>query len=205
MSPLLLAALLVGTAAAAGVLRSQPVKGVCSDPASQEAGYFTIASGTKHYFYYMASSRSNPATDPVVLWQTGGPGCSSMLAAFTENGPCLVPETGPDAGKAVYNPYAWNSNATVIWLDQPAGVGFSWGTENDKDEAGAAKDAYDFLQAFFKAHSSLQALPFFIVGESYGGHVSSSSSPPPSPSLPSPLTTLPSFPLFFVVHSCAVL
>ena len=57
-----------------------------------------------------------------------------MLAAFTENGPCLVPEKGADRGKAVYNPHAWNSNATVIWLDQPSGVGFSWGTENDKDE-----------------------------------------------------------------------
>jgi hypothetical protein len=93
-----------------------------------------------------------------------------LLAAFTENGPCLVPEKGADRGKAVFNPYAWNSNATVVWLDQPAGVGFSWGTENDKDEAGAAKDAYAFLQAFFKAHTALQALPFFVVGESYGGH-----------------------------------
>jgi len=81
-----------------------------------------------------------------------------------------VPEVGPNAGKAVFNPYAWNNNATVIWLDQPSGVGFSWGTENDKDEAGAALDAYDFLQAFFKSHASLASLPFFVVGESYGGH-----------------------------------
>lgn len=167
----LLALLPTLTLASGGNLRSQPVTGVCSDPAPQEAGYFDISNGQKHYFYYMAYSRSNPATDPVVLWQTGGPGCSSLLAAFTENGPCLVPETGPNAGKAVFNPYAWNSNATMIWLDQPAGVGFSWGTENDKDEAGAALDAYDFLQAFFKAHKDLQALPFFTVGESYGGYV----------------------------------
>ena len=60
----------------------------------------------------------------------------------------------------------------MIWLDQPAGVGFSWGTTDDKDEADAARDAYDFLQAFFKAHAELQARPFFIVGESYGGHYS---------------------------------
>lgn len=159
------------TLASGGTLRSQPVTGVCADPAPQESGYFDIDNGQKHYFYYMAYSRSNPATDPVVLWQTGGPGCSSLLASFTENGPCLVPETGPNAGKAVFNPYAWNSNATMIWLDQPAGVGFSWGTENDKDEAGAALDAYDFLQAFFKAHKDLQALSFYVVGESYGGLV----------------------------------
>ena len=62
-----------------------------------------------------AEAHNAPDTAPVVLWQTGGPGCSSLLAAFTENGPCLVPETGPNAGKAVVNPYAWNTNATMIW------------------------------------------------------------------------------------------
>jgi hypothetical protein len=31
--------------------------------------YFDIDGGKKHYFYYMAASRSNPATDPVVLWR----------------------------------------------------------------------------------------------------------------------------------------
>lgn len=31
--------------------------------------YYDIDSGTKHYFYYMAASRNNPATDPVVLWR----------------------------------------------------------------------------------------------------------------------------------------
>lgn len=118
----------------------------------------------------MAESRSAPATDAVVLWLTGGPGCSSLLAAFTENGPCLVPETGPNAGSPVFNPYSWNSNATVIWLDQPTGVGFSYGPETDKDQADVAVDAYAFLQAFFKAHPALQPLPFFIFGESYGGH-----------------------------------
>jgi carboxypeptidase C (cathepsin A) len=159
------------SAASAAGLRSAPVSGVCSDPAAQEAGYYDAASADKHYFFYSAASRSNPAVDPVVLWLTGGPGCSSLLAAFSENGPCLVPETGPNAGKAVFNPYAWNSNATVVWLDQPAGVGFSYGNTNDKDEADVAVDAYAFLQAYFKAHPALATRPFFVAGESYGGHV----------------------------------
>ena len=163
------AALGVAAAATGGRLRSQPVTSVCSDPAAQESGYFDASTSEKHYFYFMAASRNDPANDPVVLWLTGGPGCSSLLAAFTENGPCLVPETGPNAGKAVFNPYGWNSNATVIWLDQPAGVGFSYGSETDKDEADVGVDGYAFLQAFFKAHPALQSRPFFVFGESYGG------------------------------------
>lgn len=51
-------------------------------------------------------------------------------------------------------------------------VGFSYSDTAglDHDEAGVAKDAVSFLQAFFKAHPSLQKLPFFVTGESYGGH-----------------------------------
>ena len=42
--------LFIASASASGVLRSQPVTGVCDDPAAQESGYFDIAAGTKHYF-----------------------------------------------------------------------------------------------------------------------------------------------------------
>jgi hypothetical protein len=42
--------LFIACASASGVLRSQPVTGVCDDPAAQESGYFDIAAGTKHYF-----------------------------------------------------------------------------------------------------------------------------------------------------------
>lgn len=64
MTRALLASLAIH-AAAAGVLRSQPVTGLCSDPAPQEAGYYDIDGNSKHYFFYMAKSRSNPASDPV--------------------------------------------------------------------------------------------------------------------------------------------
>lgn len=37
-------------------------------------------------FYFFFESR-NAKSDPVVIWLTGGPGCSSELALFYENGP----------------------------------------------------------------------------------------------------------------------
>jgi hypothetical protein len=42
--------LFIACASASGVLRSQPVTGVCDDPAAQGSGYFDIAAGTKHSF-----------------------------------------------------------------------------------------------------------------------------------------------------------
>lgn len=62
---------------------------------------------------------------------------------------CTVSEDGLSTYN---NPYSWNSNANIMWIDQPAGVGYSYGTKNDKDEADVAEDMYQFLQEFFTAH-----------------------------------------------------
>ena len=67
---------------------------------------------------------------------TGGPGCSSEVALFGENGPCQVNADGTDT---ITNPYSWNSNATVIYIDQPAGTGFSYGIGVDSTETGVAR------------------------------------------------------------------
>ena len=52
-----------------------------------------------------------------------------MLALFVENGPYrIVARRGgsdsEDSSRVLrLNPHSWNSNATVIYLDQPAGTG----------------------------------------------------------------------------------
>lgn len=45
------------------------------------SGYLDV-SPTKSLHYVFVSSLDNPATDPVVVWFNGGPGCSSLLALF---------------------------------------------------------------------------------------------------------------------------
>ncbi|KAL0709921.1 hypothetical protein Bca4012_016899 [Brassica carinata] len=111
----------------------------------------------------------NNVTDPVVLWLTGGLGCSGSLALFTENGPFAISENL----SLSWNPYGWDKVSNVIYVDQPVGTGFSNMSDTSllrHDETGVSSDLYDFLQAFFKEHPQLWKNDFYITGESYDGH-----------------------------------
>uniref|UniRef100_K3X2E9 Carboxypeptidase n=1 Tax=Globisporangium ultimum (strain ATCC 200006 / CBS 805.95 / DAOM BR144) TaxID=431595 RepID=K3X2E9_GLOUD len=135
-----------------------------------ETGYIKLANKKdSHYFYWFFESQRSPSEDPLLIWLTGGPGGSSLYALFMENGPCKIQ---PDLSTTI-NPYVWTSQANVIWLDQPSGVGFSYFTApEDKDVNGAnvGENMYWFLQGFIEKHPEFENRAFFIVGESYGGH-----------------------------------
>lgn len=54
-------------------------------------------------FYLFFESR-NSNKDPVVIWLTGGPGCSSELAVFYENGPFQIANNL----SLVWNDFGWD-------------------------------------------------------------------------------------------------
>jgi len=101
---------------------------------------------------------------------TGGPGCSSIIALLGENGP-FFPNT--DGSTLSLNPYSWNNIANVIWLESPAGVGFSYSnttTDYTVGDERTSDDIYTFLQNFFKLYPQYMGRDFWVTGESYGGH-----------------------------------
>lgn len=53
---------------------------------------------------------------------TGGPGCSSELAVFYENGPYHIKEDLT----LVPNPYGWDAAGSIIYVDQVCHN--SWGS-----------------------------------------------------------------------------
>lgn len=133
----------------------------------QYSGYLNGVN-TRRLHYWFVESSSNPSHDPVVLWLNGGPGCSSVLGLLTENGPFKIKE---DGATVIQNPFSWNQAANMIYLESPAGVGFSYDTaknytSNDDD---AAINNYFALKDFFKKFPEYAGRAFFITGESYGG------------------------------------
>merc|ERR1719262_1429818 len=96
---------------------------ICDPSVKQIAGRLPASEKAK-YFFWLFESKSDPSTDPLLMWLSGGPGCSSQLALLVENGPCGIDK---QTGKTELNAYSWHNNANVMWVDQPSGVGFSSG------------------------------------------------------------------------------
>ena len=87
------------------------------------SGYSPILGQTKQLHYLYVDSQSDPNNDPLIVWFNGGPGCSSMLGLTQEHGPYILPD---GQTKFVKNEYSWNREANVIYIEAPAGVGYSY-------------------------------------------------------------------------------
>ncbi|KAF8887447.1 serine carboxypeptidase [Gymnopilus junonius] len=153
-----------------GKLRIVENSGICETTPGvyQASGYGDLTSSESLWFWFFAA-RNNPETAPLALWFNGGPGSSSMIGLFQEHGPCRITN---DSSSVTLNPYSWNNEANVLYIDQPVGVGFSHGTLEVGTSQQAAADVWSFLQIFLSdsRFSKYQANNLALWTESYGGH-----------------------------------
>jgi carboxypeptidase C (cathepsin A) len=89
---------------------------------------------------------------------------------MTEQGPFR-----PNADMTLsLNEYAWNKIANMVFVEQPAGVGFSYADDTSEYKTGdeqAALDNYATIQAFLERFPDYRANDLHISSESYGGIV----------------------------------
>lgn len=140
-------------------------------PSNHYSGYVSL--GGKHLFYYLVVSEGNPAEDPVVLWLNGGPGCSSFDGFVYEHGPFNFEQKSKGALPTLHlNPYSWSKVSNILYLDSPAGVGFSYSEDPSQYVTGdlqTASDTHAFLLSWFQQYPEFLSNPFYISGESYAG------------------------------------
>ncbi|XP_047172205.1 serine carboxypeptidase 1-like [Vigna umbellata] len=159
------------------LMEGDRVKGLPGEPEGvdfdQYGGYVTVdAKRGRRLFYYFVESPQNASNKPLLLWLNGGPGCSSLgYGAMQELGPFRVNSDGRTLHK---NEYAWHNVANVIFLESPAGVGFSYSnTSSDYSNTGdksTAMDSYTFLVKWLHRFPHYKSRDLFITGESYAGH-----------------------------------
>ncbi|KAI9088653.1 hypothetical protein K1719_029767 [Acacia pycnantha] len=135
----------------------------------QYGGYITVDDENQRaLFYYFVEAEGDHMSKPLVLWLQGGPGASSVGGgAFVEHGPFKLRENA-----LVKNDYSWNKEANMLYLESPAGVGFSYSSNQSfygsvNDEI-TARDNLVFLQRWFNKFPEYKNNVFFIAGESYG-------------------------------------
>ena len=98
-------------------------------------------------FFWFVPSANELAGDEILIWLNGGPGCSSLEGFLQENGPFLW-QYGTYL--PVKNNWAWSNLTNVVWVEQPAGTGFSHvGSDGaPKDEVEAAAQFLGFFKNF---------------------------------------------------------
>ncbi|GAA5976758.1 hypothetical protein JCM11641_000861 [Rhodosporidiobolus odoratus] len=121
-----------------------------------------------HLYFLLTRAKHLPKRERLVIWLNGGPGCSSFDGALVEMGPLRV---NPDGTVRVVESTAWNEYANVLFLDQPAGTGFSYVTKNDdvRELADAAQHVVTFLSNFYRIFPEFVNMDTYIAGESYAG------------------------------------
>uniref|UniRef100_A0ACD5X8J8 Uncharacterized protein n=1 Tax=Avena sativa TaxID=4498 RepID=A0ACD5X8J8_AVESA len=146
-------------------------------PFSLQTGYVEVdKSNGVHLFYYFIQSERNPAEDPVLLWLTGGPGCSAFSGLVYEIGPLSFQSGSYIDGvpELVYRPDSWTKVANIIFLDSPVGAGFSYSVTEDgymSSDTEAVKQIGIFLTKWYEEHPEFLLNPLYISGDSYSGKI----------------------------------
>ncbi|MCJ1388992.1 hypothetical protein MMC18_001845 [Xylographa bjoerkii] len=133
------------------------------------AGLLPISSSpdeTRELYFWFFPSENALASDEILIWLNGGPGCSSLEGLLQENGPFLW-QYG--TFKPYANPYTWINLTNVVWVEQPVGTGFSQGTPNATSEADVASQFMGFFKNFVDTFA-LHGRKIYITGESYAGY-----------------------------------
>mmetsp|Transcript_3792 Transcript_3792/g.14402 ORF Transcript_3792/g.14402 Transcript_3792/m.14402 type:complete len:677 (+) Transcript_3792:22-2052(+) len=107
-------------------------------------------------------------TKPLIIFLNGGPGCSSMVSFAMEVGPIAM---DPESGLLQDTPYGWHTHYSLLFVDNPAKTGYSFGDTDVKSASQAMKILDELLIDEFQGKMFPDAFKngVFVVGESYGG------------------------------------
>ena len=124
------------------------------------------------YVFYSSENKTNTSA-PIIIWMNGGPGSSSMLGNFYENGPFqLIEENGKTVEKK--RDVNWGGDYNLLFVDQPVGTGLSY-LSNDQElttnQEQIADNFYCALQAWYGLDKFKELIKnrLIITGESYAG------------------------------------
>ncbi|KAK2985396.1 hypothetical protein RJ640_006854 [Escallonia rubra] len=144
-------------------------------PFELETGYVGVdESEDVQIFYYFVKSETKPRQDPLILWLTGGPCCSSFSGLIYEIGPLYFKEVRYNGSLPTLelNSNSWTKMANIIFVDLPVGTGFSYARTSraaPSFDLQLCDQAHHFLRKWLNAHPEYISNPLYVGGDSYSG------------------------------------
>ncbi|XGW09549.1 hypothetical protein V3C99_011660 [Haemonchus contortus] len=131
------------------------------------SGFFQV-SDTHLLHYWFVESQIEPEKDPLIFWFNGGPGYSSLSGLLKGMGPYVANHDGRSLRE---NPFSWNKMASLVYIESPAGVGYSYSTDGNitTNDDQTSHENYEAVKQFFQTFSQYRHHATYIMGESYGG------------------------------------
>ncbi|CAL1396121.1 unnamed protein product [Linum trigynum] len=143
------------------------------------AGYVSLGRGLpseRHIFYYYVEAPAAAAQAPLLLWfSVAGMLCSSLgQGGMLEVGPLRVQRDMT----LQWNQFSWHKQANLLFVDLPAGVGFSYYSDNEYTggtnttkvvaDEDMVEDALSFLSRWLRRFPENRARDLYVAGERYG-------------------------------------
>ncbi|XP_008799202.2 serine carboxypeptidase 1 [Phoenix dactylifera] len=146
-------------------------------PSKHYAGYITVGNQAdeRHLYYYFASSERNPLEDPLTIWINGGPGCAGIGALVQLVGPFKIDYNQfhiKGQAKLKQNPFSWTKVSSVLFVDSPVGVGYSYADTSEgyvTNDSDTISDLYEFVIKWFSEYPEFLPNPLYLAACSYSG------------------------------------
>jgi len=122
---------------------------------------------SSHLYFAMIKNRRAADRQRLMFWFNGGPGCSSFDGLMMEVGPWRMD------GKGGFKTQegGWEEYMTMVYVDQPAGTGFSV-TSTDRfvhTMEEASSQFLEFLRQFYHVFPEYKNVDTYLAGESFAG------------------------------------
>ncbi|XP_022777171.1 serine carboxypeptidase-like 44 [Durio zibethinus] len=137
----------------------------------QFAGHIDVdEKAGRSLFYYFVEAEKDPMNQPLTIWLTGGPGCSSVGDAFASVGPFI---TTNNARGLQRNLLSWNKVSNLLFIDSPIGSGWSYSnTSSDytNGDDSTNKNLFTFMLKWYEKYPDFKSRDLYLAGSSFAGH-----------------------------------
>ncbi|PPS16417.1 hypothetical protein GOBAR_AA04164 [Gossypium barbadense] len=153
----------------------------------QFAGYIDVDENvaSQSLFYYFVEAEKDPMTQPLTIWLTGGPGCSSVGDGFRSVGPFIFTKDAHALQTKFFFLEQRFSNflhlvlidtfllSNLLFIDSPIGSG--WSYSNISSNYNNGDDSTNnilliFMQKWYEKYPVFKSKDLYLAGSSFAGH-----------------------------------